>query len=121
MQAIDFIQECGLFFVLTVKDNCSVGRPFGAIMEYNSNLYISTTDTKNVYDQMISNPNIQIIALKNGTRSWIRIAGEAEECTDITVKQKMLHECPVLANHFPTADAPHFSVFKIKVRHTEIY
>lgn len=121
MKAIDFINECGVFFVLTAKDNSPIGRPFGAIMECGNDLYISTADTKNVYKQLIDNSNIQIIAIRNGTRSWIRISGQAEECLDITIKQKMLNECPVLTKHFPTADTPHYTVFKIKITQTDIY
>ena len=121
MKAIDFIKECGSFFVLTVNDNGPAGRPFGAIMEHNDNLYISTADTKNVYVQMKKHSKIQIIALKNGTRSWIRLSGEADECLDVGIKHQMLMECPVLTSHFPTADTPHYSVFKIRVEYTEIY
>lgn len=121
MDIIKFIKECSVFFVLTIDNDRPVGRPFGAIMECNNELYISTSDTKKVYTQLKNNSNMQIIALKNGTRNWVRIDGEAEECLEISIKQKMLEECPALIKHFPTADTPHYSVFKIRIKQIEDY
>lgn len=118
-RAIEFIKECGIFFVLTINNDAPAGRPFGAIMEINDDLYISTTDVKKVYAQLKACPKMQILALKNGTRSWVRIDGEAKECFELSIKQKMLEECPILTKHFPTVDTPHYSVFKIKVAQVE--
>lgn len=116
----DFIKECGVFYVLTVNGDTPAGRPFGAIMEHNEKLYISTADSKAVYKQLIENPNIQILALKSGTRSWVRVSGVATETADLTLKQLMLEECPVLSKHYASADAPHYNLFEIAVTHTEL-
>ncbi|MGN0773220.1 MAG: pyridoxamine 5'-phosphate oxidase family protein [Candidatus Ventricola sp.] len=114
-QAYEFIKSCGAFFVLTLNGDFPAGRPFGAIMEHEGDLYISTGDMKAVHHQLKDCPNVQIVALKPGTRAWIRVTGTAAECTDTVVKQKMLEACPALTNHFPTPDAPHFVVFRIRV------
>lgn len=108
-KAFDFIKDCGVFYVLTVNGDAPAGRPFGAIMEHNKKLYISTADSKAVYKQIIENPNIQILALKSGTRSWVRVSGIATETADLTLKQLMLEECPVLSKHYASADAPHYN------------
>ncbi len=117
----EFIKNCGTFFVLTVKDGKPVGRPFGAIMEHDNNLYIATADTKAVYQQLIENPSMQLLALKTGTREWGRISGLATECKDLAMKQKMLIECPILKKHYHTADASHYNIFKITVLNSQIY
>lgn len=111
----DFLKECGVFYVLTLNGNFPAGRPFGAVMEHEGDLYISTGDMKDVYKQLKINPNMQIIALKPGTRSWLRIDGVATECTELSVKEKMLKECPALLRHFPVVTAMHYVVFKIKI------
>lgn len=67
-KAYDFIKECGAFFVLTLNENYPAGRPFGAIVESDDKLYISTADTKAVYKQLRKIGNIQILALKPATR-----------------------------------------------------
>lgn len=120
-KTVDFLKECGVFFVLTVNGDYPAGRPFGAVMEYNENLYISTGDMKAVYRQLKEHPQLQIVALKSGSRNWIRINGIAEECFDSNIKQAMLAECPILTMHFPSPDAPHFAVFRVQVTVIETY
>ena len=117
----DFLKESGIFYVLTINGDFPAGRPFGAVMEYNDDLYISTADTKEVYKQLIENSNIQIISLKPNTREWIRINGVAKECDDIEIKKKMLEECPVLSKHFKAPDTPHYAVFQIKILSAQLY
>lgn len=120
-KAYEFIKECGVFFILSINGGAPAGRPFGAIMEYGDNLYISTSDVKSVYRQFKENEQIQIIAIKDGTRNWIRITGIATECGDPLIKNRMLHECPGLTQIFPNSDAPHFCVFRIEVSNTEMF
>ena len=116
---IDFIKESGPFWVLTVNDDAPAGRPFGAIMELADKLYISTADTKAVYKQLKENSKMQILALKPGTREWLRVDGIAVECTSIDIKEKMLEECPILKTHYSSASAPHFAIFEITVVNSE--
>jgi len=111
--AYEFLRECGVFFVATVNDRAPAVRPFGAVMEYDGELYISTANTKNVYAQMKANSYIQIVAHKAGTRDWIRIDGNAVEVHDSDIKQRMLKECPVLVKHFGTADCEIFALFRV--------
>ena len=120
-QTYDFIKECGIFFVLTLNSDLPAGRPFGAIMEHDNCLYISTSDTKAVYKQLTKHNKVQLVALKNGTRDWIRVSGIATECVDPAIKQKMLEECPVLTKHFPSANAPHYNLFQIEITNSEFF
>lgn len=117
----DFLKNCGTFFVLTVNGEFPAGRPFGAFIEHNNDLYISTGDMKAVYKQLKNHPQMQIIALKSGTREWIRINGMAEECRDFDIKARMLEECPSLKKHFSTPQALHYVVFKIKILEWQRY
>lgn len=115
----EFLNECGVFYVLTLNGDFPAGRPFGAFMEYQDDLFLSTGDEKAVYRQLKACPNMQLIALKHGTREWVRIQGIAEECTDLCIKKRMLSECPALSKRFPKPDALHFAVFRIKAVNTE--
>ncbi len=112
-KVFDFIQKCGVFFVITEDGDRPAGRPFGAMMEYNDCLYICTSNIKAVYHQLKENHNIQIIAFDADTRDWIRVSGQAVECSDLAVKQHMLEECPPLIRKYPTADCPTYAVFQI--------
>ena len=109
-----FLKECGIFYLLTVDANKPQGRPFGAVMEIDNVLYISTAVGKDVYKQLKENDCVQIIALKNGPREWIRIQGLSEECYEASLKEKMLEECPMLSKRFDSASCSYFALFKIK-------
>jgi len=105
--------ECGIFFVTTVSGADPAARPFGAVMEYEGELYFSTANTKAVYSQLKENPSLQIVALKAGTRDWIRINGKAVEVFDFEAKQAMLDACPVLLRHFDSKYHERFALFKV--------
>lgn len=119
--ACEFLKECGYFYVLTINGDFPAGRPFGAVMEYDGKLFISTNDGNKAHKQLRDNGNIQIVAKKEATREWIRITGKAAECNDITMKQKMLEECPVLLKHFSSAESEHYLLFQITILTTEFY
>lgn len=114
MMELDFLRECGVFYLLTVNEGKPAGRPFGAVMEHEGKLYFSTGTMKDVYRQLKANGQIQIVALKNGTRDWIRIDGRAEECCDVLVKAKMLEECPVLKNRFDSPECEYYALFSVE-------
>ena len=117
----DFLKECGYFYVLTINGDFPAGRPFGAVMEYEDKLYISTHDGNQVHQQLRKNGNIQILAKKEHSREWLRVTGKATECHSLAVKQRMLEECPVLKTHFPSADSEHFLVFQVEVLNAEFH
>mgnify|MGYP003299794278 CR=1 FL=1 len=119
-KAYEFLKECGSFFVLTINGDYPAGRPFGAVMEVDDYLYLSTNDMNQAHKQMREHEKIQIVAKKPESREWIRITGITEECDDKELKQRMLEECPVLLQRFGTVGMEHFIMFKVKVENTEI-
>lgn len=118
-KAYEFLKDCGYFYVLTINGDFPAGRPFGAVMEYDGKLFISTNDRNNAHKQLRENGNIQIVAKKEATRDWIRITGKAVECNNVKMKQKMLEVCPVLAKHFSSAEAEHYLLFQVDILDTE--
>lgn len=120
-KAYEFLKECECFYVLTINGNYPSGRPFGAVMEHDDKLYISTNNGNQAHKQLRENGNIQILAKKEGTREWLRITGKATECVDINMKQKMLEECPILSNHFSSAKEEKYLLFQVEVLETEFH
>lgn len=120
-KACEFIRECGVFFVLTVNGDSPAGRPFGAVMVYEKDMYIATTDGKPVYTQLKEHGKVQLLALKEGTRSWARVSGQATECEDIGIKERMMQECPILEKHYDSPHDPRFHMFRIVVSNAELY
>ena len=117
----EFLKQCGTFFVTTVNGTHPAARPFGAVMEYEEELYISTANTKEVYSHLIANPFIQVVAIKTGTRDWIRISGKAIEVSDVNIKQAMLDAYPALLKRFDTNECDFFALFKISEMKSSLY
>ena len=91
-KALEFIRQCGSFFVVTMNGDFPAARPFGAIIEVGEYLYLATNDRNEAHRQLRENGNIQIVAKKPDTREWLRITGHAEECSDREIKQRFLDE-----------------------------
>jgi len=112
-KAYEFLKECGIYFLVTMNGASPAARPFGCIVELENELYFTTSNKKAVYTQLIQNRVIQIVALKAGTRDWIRIDGKAVEVYDLTLKQAVLDVASGLLKHFKTAACAHFALFKV--------
>ncbi len=118
---IEFIKQCENFMFVTTENNVPHARPFGAIMEHNGDLYVTTSICKDVYEQVLANPNIQIIAIKPKSREWIRITGVTEISNELILKEKIMLECPILLKRFESAKADNFVLIKIRVIKVENY
>ena len=112
-EAYKFLRRCGVYYLATVDGGKPAVRPMGAVMEHEGELYFSTGNGKEMYSQIIANPAIQIVGVRPGTRSWIRIDGKAIEVSDVNMKQAMLDACPVLIKHFGNKDCNFFALFKV--------
>lgn len=117
----EIIKDCGVFFVSTIKGTKPATRPFGAIMEIDNDLYISTGKSKDVYKQIVYKTPIQIVALKQGTRNWVRVTGTSVIINDKNLKQQMLDENPILLKRFNGADDEEFALIKIIKKNVEIF
>lgn len=116
----DFIKECGVFYVVTLNGDFPAARPFGAIMEVGDRLYIATHDGNQTHRQLRDCGNMQLIARKDGTREWLRVTAVARESDDRSLKERFLRECPVLVKHYADADNPHYLLFELTVKQTEL-
>lgn len=119
-KAYEFLKECECFFVLTINQYYPSGRPFGAIMEIDDDLYIATNDFNQAHQQLRKNGHIQIIAKKTESRNWLRVTGIATECHNEMLKNQMYNECLVLKHLYPDGLNEHFLMFKVKVENAEI-
>ena len=72
-----FIRECGYFFSATSFNNQPKLRPFGMIYSNKKALYIATDKRKNVYSDLVGNPQIEIASYNVNTRKWIRVDGKS--------------------------------------------
>lgn len=120
-KVFDLLKEYGVFYVATVNNGLPAVRPFGAVMEYNGELYLATANFKDVYKQLKAEKNVQLAATKAASMDWLRITGRAEEVHELAIKEKMLEACPVLVDLFKSANNEVFAVFCIKDMHAVAY
>lgn len=97
-EIIEFFDEAKMFFIATLEDNQPRVRPFGGLLELDNKLYFNTNSTKNVYKQMIDNPNVELCAFNKGT--WIRISAEAIKETSDELKDAMFKAQPGVAKMY---------------------
>lgn len=108
-EVLNFLNECGVFFVSTVHGNEPKVRPFSFVMEYEGKLCFGTNNKKPIYAQLTANPNVEISAT-NKDMEWIRLNGKAVFCTTKDAKAKALDAMPALKNIY-SADDELFEIF----------
>jgi len=93
--ALQFLKASGAFFIATVDGKKGRVRPFGFIMKWKDALYFCTNKTKDVYRQMVQNPEIEISAMgPNGT--WLRLRGTIAFDDSRETKAQVFVEMPDL-------------------------
>lgn len=93
-EVYDFLKECGTYYLATIDNDTPRVRPFGTINIFEDKLYIQTGKSKDVYKQIISNPNVEICAFNNG--KWIRVNGKLIPDDRRAAKKDMLDKYPEL-------------------------
>lgn len=98
----NFLKDAGVYYLATIDNNKPKVRPFGTAEIFEDKLYIQTGKKKDVYKQIIANPNVEICAFNNG--KWIRIAGKLVADDRIEAKKDMLDKNPSLRSMYNEAD-----------------
>ena len=98
----DFIKEAGVYYLATIDNGKPRVRPFGTIEIFEDKLYIQTGKGKNVYKQILDNPNVELCAFKDG--KWIRLSGELVSDDRVEAKKDMLDKNPNLRGMYNEND-----------------
>ena len=101
-EVYEFLKECGVYYLGTVDNDKPRVRPFGTVNIYEDHLYIQTGKKKDVYKQIITNPNVEICAFNND--KWIRVEGKLVEDNRVEAKKDMLDHYPELRNMYDEND-----------------
>lgn len=102
-EALEFLQECGTFYIATVEEDQPRVRPFGVAFEYEEKLYIVTNNTKKCFKQMMQNPKVEISGM-NKKGQWIRLTGEVANDDRREVKELALEVAPSLKSIYSIDD-----------------
>ena len=116
-----FIRECGYFFLATSLNNQPKLRPFGMIYSNKEALYFATDKRKNVYSDLVGNPQIEMASYNVNTRKWIRVNGKAEVESSIMVRDGMMNKYPLLKQKFFDETEMFLVIFKLTIVEISIY
>ena len=97
--AIEFLKANPVFHIATVEGNKARVRPFGFKMKRNNALYFCTGKMKDVYKQMVQNPDIEISAM-GPDNTWLRIRGRIAFDDSREAKAQAFEESPNLLNMY---------------------
>ena len=109
----DFIKECGKFFLATVDGDKPRVRPLGAFLDIDGKVIFGVGNFKEVYSQMIANPNVEIVACKNDGH-WLRYSGKVVWETDPKYADMFLEMIPSLKNIYNSTTNNKLMTFHLK-------
>lgn len=115
-KVVEFLQANPVQYLATVgRDGKAKCRPFMFLAEVGGKLWFCTNNQKDVYKDMLENPEIQI-SVSSPKYEWIRLSGKAVFENNMEVK-KICIENPIVKGQYKTADNPIFEVFYIENPH----
>lgn len=115
---LNYLKNCGTYYLATVENNQPRVRPFGAVAELNSKLYMVTNNKKAVYNQLLENPKLEISAMKDNT--WIRLEATAVIDDNRDARVKILADYPSLSGMYNPDDQV-MTVFYLKDAKATVY
>ena len=108
-EVLKFLQDCGTFYLATDDNGQPRVRPFGAVAAFEGKLYIVTNNQKNVYQQMLKNPKVEMSGTIGG--KWIRVTGEVKEDTRREARVAMMDACGAALSSMYNVDDGLMTVF----------
>lgn len=116
-----FIRECGYFFLATSFEDKPKLRPMGIIYSNDKSLFITTDKRKNVYVDIINNPQIELASYNMNSRRWIRINGKAKAESSSKIKEEILEMYPMLSQEYIGKEEMFLVIFRVMIENVSIY
>lgn len=117
----NFIKECGHFFLATINNNLPSIRPFGLILKENNHLYVATDSSKDVFDEICKDNNVQIVSYNASNHRWIRINGKLILETLSFVRKKLIENYPFIVQKYSESNIDKLSIFRIEIKDISIH
>lgn len=109
----DFLNETGTFFLASCDGDQPKVRPLGLHMEMDGKVLFGIGDFKDVYKQLVANPNVEIAACKKDGH-WLRYTGKAVFETDPKYAEAALEASPGLKNIYNETTGNKMMIFHLE-------
>ena len=118
-KVVEFLNANPVQYLATVgRDGKAKCRPFMFAGELDGKLWFCTNNTKEVYQDMLMNPNVEL-SVASPAYAWIRLNGKVVFEDNRAVKEMCL-ENPIVKGQYQTPDNPIFVVFYLANAHAVI-
>ncbi len=114
-EVITFLEENKTGFMATIEGDKPRVRTFGYVFSEDNKLYFCTSNTKNVYQQMLEWPTVEFAVMSNDLNT-LRVSGDICFTDDMRLKEKILEVAPHLKSLYQNASNPIFEVFCMHVK-----
>lgn len=119
-ECVQFIRECGYFFLATCADGRPRLRPMGMIYSDEKALFLVTDKRKSVYADLVSNPQVELASYNLYTRKWIRINGRVEAESSLEIREAMLQLYPMIRQEYVDQDEIFFVIFRLVMENVAV-
>jgi uncharacterized pyridoxamine 5'-phosphate oxidase family protein len=106
-------------FVATVSGDKPSLRPFGPAIIFDEHIYLLTSNNKDVYRQLKSNPNIEIVNML-GENSWQRLSAQAELTDKPKIMEAFIKDYAWVGDYHQPNDG-HSVALKLKKLKARVY
>jgi uncharacterized pyridoxamine 5'-phosphate oxidase family protein len=111
-EVMGFLQTSRVFYLATTDGDKPHVRPMGFVMEYNGKLAFGTSNPKDMYKQLVANPNVEICCI-DAEFNTLRLCGKAVFCTSEETQRKALEVMPALGKMYTVGDGK-FEIFYLE-------
>lgn len=111
---IKFLNENPVGTLATVEGTTPKVRGWGLMMADSKCLTFQTSNKKNVFKQLIANPQAEFCTVNPETMASVRVSGKVSFVDDLEVKKSLFEKMPQLAAMYGTPDNPEFEVFTLR-------
>ena len=88
---VEEIKKVHVFYIATMDGDQPRVRPFGSVTEFEGNCYICTGNFKDVYNQIMKNPKVELSGMYDNM-SWLRVSATLELDNRYEVQDKILKD-----------------------------
>jgi uncharacterized pyridoxamine 5'-phosphate oxidase family protein len=110
-EVLEFITKNPIAFVATAENNKPHVRAFGTYKADKNGIIFSMQSDKDVYKQIVANPETEICYYADGVQ--IRVKGQMEAVTDMKLKEEILEKRPFYKPGIEKNGWDYVGVFKV--------
>jgi pyridoxamine 5'-phosphate oxidase len=113
-EILEFLNANPTCYLATVEGNKPHVRAIGMVKADESGIIIETGTFKDMYKQMVANPNVELCFFNAKEGIQVRVSGAVEPMDDIELKKEIVVQRPFLKQRVEEGGYEAMGVFRLK-------